>query len=114
MELLQEMKQHGIPRNVVIYSSLMHGHASKHDPEGGRALLSAMIDDGVMPNAYTFASLINCYIKNKDLHGAVKCLEQVVDTVPTAISPVLFNIIIDGYVKVCSYWLIYDIFCFWN
>jgi pentatricopeptide repeat protein len=52
-DLLDEMREHGVPRDAILYASLLHAAFQVDEIEQARFLYNNMLDDGIPPNPVT-------------------------------------------------------------
>ena len=64
---MREMREIGIPPNVVCYTSLLAAHGGAGDIEAAHQVLLDMRADGVQPNNKTYTSLMAYYCKRGEV-----------------------------------------------
>ncbi|OIT08026.1 putative pentatricopeptide repeat-containing protein, mitochondrial [Nicotiana attenuata] len=104
ISLFEEMKQKGIPLDIVTYNSLIDG-LCKFDGlckegkvEDAEEVMRHMIEKGVEPNVVTYNVIIDGYCLRGQMDRARRLFDSMIDKSiePTIIS---FNILINGYCK---------------
>lgn len=74
LDLAQEMRAHGIPRNVYTFSALITACARAGEPGLALGLEREMAAEGVAANAVIFNSLIDLHAKGGRLEEALGIL----------------------------------------
>lgn len=93
---LDAMKEHGIERDVGIYTSLIQGNTLTKDPREAMRVFVEMREDGIKPDLWAFDSLMEVFVSAGELDGAFALYDELK---PHGLKPT--NIIFTTLIKGC-------------
>lgn len=77
LDLLQEMQNQNISRDIVIYSTLLKGFSTKPaDPHTCLQLFQQMKKDRIYPNSYIFGLILRACCMERDSETAMRLLDE--------------------------------------
>merc|ERR1719506_2336843 len=100
MSLLDEMREDGLPPNVVSYNSILNGLVTKNDYDGAWKLVLKMRDDGIEEDHFTLATLMKA-VKVCSSAGFAKNVLSLIDTTKVDMlqDDVLLHVVLDVCVR---------------
>ena len=85
--------------DVKSYSPFLLAAAKKGDVTNVRLALEEMWRDGLHPNVWCYAALVEAHVTDGDLQGAEAAAAEAVEGAHLPPSPVIFNLLISGYLR---------------
>jgi pentatricopeptide repeat protein len=98
LKALDAMKQHGIPRNVAIYTSLMQGPLARKDPREAIRLFVEMRKEGIAADLWVFDTMMEVFISAGQLDGAFALYDELK---PNGLTPstIIFTTLVKGCIR---------------
>jgi pentatricopeptide repeat protein len=113
---LEAMKDHGVPRDVGIYTSLMQGCLDSKDPREGMRLFVEMRKEGIEPDLWLFDSLMEVFVASGELDGAFALYDELK---PHGLKPstIIFTTLVKGCIRdkdLDRAWKVFDHMRVWH
>lgn len=92
---LEAMKEHGIARDVGIYTSLMQGCIATKDPREAMRVFVEMRNEGIAPDLWVFDTLMEVFVVSGELDGAFALYDELK---PHGLKPstIIFTTLVKG------------------
>lgn len=92
---IEAMKEHGVPRDVGIYTSLIQGCSITKDPREAMRVFVEMRKDGIKPDLWAFDALMEVFVSSGELDGAFALYDELK---PHGLKPsvIIFTTLVKG------------------
>lgn len=113
---IERMKEHGVERDVGIYTSLMQGCIIKKDPREAMRVFVDMRRDGIKPDLWVFDALMETFVESGELEGAFALYDELK---PNGLEPttIIFTTLVKGCLKdgdIERAWKVFDHMRIWH